>query len=35
MILQVWRLSENTGDDNLDVARTMQGWVLGDWCKLE
>ena len=29
MILQVWRLSENSGDDNLGLACTEQGLVLG------
>src|SRR5580704_7424783 len=29
MITKIWRLSENTGDDNLGLACTEQGLVLG------
>jgi hypothetical protein len=29
MIPKIWRLSENTGDDNLGLACTEQGLVLG------
>ena len=29
MISKIWRLSENTGDDNLGLACTEQGLVLG------
>ena len=29
MIYKVWRLSENSGDDNLGLACTEQGLMLG------
>jgi len=35
MILQVWRLNENTGDDNLGLACTEQGLVLGRTALIE
>ena len=35
MIYQVWRLSENSGDDNLGLACTEQGLVLGRTALIE
>jgi hypothetical protein len=35
MIHKVWRLSENTGDDNLGLACTEQGLVLGRTALIE
>ena len=35
MIPKIWRLSENTGDDNLDLACTEQGLVLGRTALIE
>jgi hypothetical protein len=35
MIHKVWRLSENTGDDNLGLACTERGLVLGRTALLE
>jgi hypothetical protein len=35
MIHQVWRLSENSGDDNLGLACTEQGLVLGRTALIE
>jgi hypothetical protein len=29
MIPRIWRLSENTGDDNLGLSCTEQGLMLG------
>jgi hypothetical protein len=35
MILKIWRLSENSGDDNLGLACTAQGLVLGGTALIE
>ena len=35
MILKVWRLSENSGDDNLGLACTEQGLLLGRTALIE
>jgi hypothetical protein len=35
MILKIWRLSENSGDDNLGLACTEQGLVLGRTALIE
>ena len=35
MIYKVWRLSENSGDDNLGLACTEQGLMLGRTALIE
>lgn len=35
MIHRVWRLSENSGDDNLGLACTEQGLMLGRTALIE
>ena len=35
MILNIWRLSENSGDDNLGLTCTEQGLVLGRTALIE
>jgi hypothetical protein len=35
MIPKIWRLSENSGDDNLGLACTQQGLVLGRTALIE
>ena len=35
MIPKIWRLSENSGDDNLGLACTEQGLVLGRTALIE